>query len=209
VVQGFDCAASSELTGIMSLRFTPLMQKRLTRRVQEMIERSLRHFPELDGKAITVGYTRKHLGSASVIYRAGRVSQLIIRLKVRQLTYQTIGHELIHLIQGMAHGVRSKPRIIDGQSIPSGEKQCDMWTLARDRLFCDDPPTYLRMPRTLREHWPDYADSVRELCIAAIAQRATQRRYIQWLETQVKGLPVKVRPEKPEPMQPSLPLDEC
>ena len=55
----------------MSIAFTPLMKKRLTHRAFEMIERSLRHFPELHGKTITVGLTRKHLGSASIGYRAG------------------------------------------------------------------------------------------------------------------------------------------
>ena len=190
----------------MPVRFTPLMKPRLTRRAREMIERSLPHFPELQGKTITVGYTRKHLGSATVIYRRGSISAFVIRLKVRKLNYQTIGHELIHLVQGLAHGDRSKSRIIDRQSIPSGEKQCDVWTLARDPLFCDDPPTYLRMPRILRERWSDYAESVRELCIAAIAQRGTQRRYIQWLEAKIKGLPVNKAVEKQEPRQLLLPL---
>src|SRR5947208_7888481 len=92
----------------MPVRFTPLMKPRLTRRAREMIERSLPHFPELQGKTITVGYTRKHLGSATVIYRRGSISALVIRLKVRKLNYQTIGHELIHLVQAWRTGtVRS------------------------------------------------------------------------------------------------------
>ena len=49
----------------MPVVFTPLMNKRLTRRAQEMIERTLPYFPELAGKTITVGYTKKHLGSAT------------------------------------------------------------------------------------------------------------------------------------------------
>ena len=190
----------------MSIAFTPLMKKRLTHRAFEMIERSLRHFPELHGKTITVGLTRKHLGSASIGYRAGTISRLIIRLRVRKVSYQTIGHELTHLIQGLAHGDRSNPRSVARSKIPSGEKQCDIWTLARDFLFCDDPPTYLRMPRTVRERWPDYAESVRELCIAAIAQRAAQRRYIQWLEVEIKKLSAKKSPPEQEPRQLSLPF---
>ena len=190
----------------MSIAFTPLMKKRLTHRAFEMIERSLRHFPELHGKTITVGLTRKHLGSASIGYRAGTISRLIIRLRVRKVSYQTIGHELTHLVQGLAHGDRSNPRSVARSKIPSGEKQCDIWTLARDFLFCDDPPTYLRMPRAVRERWPDYAESVRELCIAAIAQRAAQRRYIQWLEVEIKKLSAKKSPPEQEPRQLSLPF---
>src|SRR5712691_12147895 len=86
----------------MPLRLTPLMKKRLTRRACAMIERSLTHFPELEGKTITVGYTRAHLGSAVLSYRRESEPRLIIRLKVRKLTYQTVGHELTHLVQGLS-----------------------------------------------------------------------------------------------------------
>ena len=72
--------------------------------------------------------------------------------------------------------------------MPSGEQQCDIWTLARDPLFCDDPPTYIKMPRAIREHWQDYAGEVRDLCIAAIEKRHTHRLYIRWLEDELRKL---------------------
>ncbi len=172
----------------MPIRLTPLMKQRLTRRAYEMIERSLQHFPELKDSTITVGYTRKHLGSATVVYRNRNILRLIIRLKVRKLTYQTIGHELTHLIQGLAHGERFGTRSLDPAKIPSGEKQCDIWTLARDPLFCDDAPTYIKMPRIMRARWPEYAESIRELCIAAIDKRHTHRQYIRWLEEEIRNL---------------------
>ena len=172
------------------------MKQRLTRRALEMVQRSLGYFPELTETTITVGYTRKHLGSATVIYRKGVIASLIIRLKVRKVTYQTIGHELTHLIQGLAQGDRSGTRSADPGKIPSGEKQCDIWTLARDPLFCDDPPTYIKMPRMIRERWPDYAQAVRELCIAAIEKRHIQRQYIRWLEDEIRKLPRAPRLEK-------------
>ena len=53
----------------MPLRLTPQMKQRMTRRTLEMVQRSLGYFPELKDAAITIGYTRKHLGSATVIYR--------------------------------------------------------------------------------------------------------------------------------------------
>jgi len=190
----------------MPIRLTPLMKQRLTRRAHEMIERSLQLFPELKDTLITVGYTRKHLGSATVIYRKGIIERMIIRLKVRKVTYQTIGHELTHLIQGLAHGDRSRSRAADPDKIPSGEKQCDIWTLARDPLFCDDAPTYIKMPRILRERWSDYAESVRELCIAAIEKRHTQRQYIRWLEDEIRKLPKAPRQEKAAVVQLTLPF---
>jgi hypothetical protein len=192
----------------VTLAFTPLMKKRLTRRVRAMIECSLPYFPELRGKAIMVGYTRAHLGSASVAYRAGQVSRLVIRLKVRKLTFQTIGHELTHLVQGLSHADRRIPSSVHTERIPSGEKQCDIWTLARDPLFCDDPPTYLRLPRVLRDGWPDYAERVRKLCISAIEKRRNYRCYIRWLEAEIRKLADPQLQEKPEGRQLSLPLTD-
>lgn len=168
----------------MQLKFTAPMKQRLTRLTHEKIERALGHFPELKDSAITVGYTRKHLGSATVIYRKGSLLRLIVRLRARKVTYQTIGHELTHLVQGLAYGARST----DPKKIPSGEKQCDIWTLARDPLFCDDPPTYIKMPRAVRERWPDFAKSVRDLCVAAIEKRPNHRHYIHWLEAEIGKL---------------------
>lgn len=171
----------------MPLRLTPQMKQRMTRRTLEMVQRALGYFPELKDASITIGYTRKHLGSATVIYRKQEPYRLIIRLRVRKVTYHTIGHELTHLVQGLAYGHRGA-RNADPSHIPVGETQCDIWTLARDPLFLDDPPTYIKMPRIMREHWPDYAESVRELCIAAIAKRHTQRQYIRWLEQEIRQL---------------------
>jgi len=171
-----------------ALTFTPLMKKRLTRRAQAMIGRSLTHFPELQNKRITVGYTRAHLGSAVLSYQRDSEPRLIIRLKIRKLTYQTIGHELTHLVQGLGRGPGKISLPFGWKSIPSGEKQCDIWTLARDPLFCDDAPTYLRLPRVMRERWLDYANEVRKLCIKAIDKRENFRLYIRWLEGEVRKL---------------------
>ena len=195
--------ALEAIFAVMVLRLTPQMKQRLTRRAHEMIEHALRLFPELQDTMITVGYTRKHLGSATVIYRKGSIDRMIIRLRVRGVTYQTIGHELTHLIQGLAHGARSA----DPDKVPSGEKQCDIWTLARDPLFCDDAPTYIKMPRRMRERWPHYALDVRDLCIAAIQKRHTYRQYIRWLEDEIRKLSKPPRQEKStRPAQLSLPF---
>jgi hypothetical protein len=190
----------------MPIRLTPPMKARLTRRAYEMIERSLRYFPELKDSTITVGYTRKHLGSATVVYRKGNILQLIIRLKVSKLTYQTIGHELTHLIQDLAHGDRTPSASAGPGKIPSGEKQCDIWTLARDSLFCDDAPTYIRIPGAMRARWADYAESVRELCIAAIEKRHSERQYIRWLEKEIRTLAIRRVDRKVRPGQLTLPF---
>jgi len=165
-----------------------------------MLQAALRFFPELQGKVITIGYTRAHLGSA-LIPRDSE-AELTIRLKVRKLSYNTIGHELTHLVQGLSHLSSS---LIDGR-IPSGEKQCDIWTLARSELFCDEAPTYLKLPPVIRANWPSYACSVRALCVAAIAKRATYRLYIRWLEEQIHKLALQNLEKIDYGRQMSLPL---
>jgi hypothetical protein len=183
--------------GGAQVRFTPLMQKRLTRRAEAMIERSLKHFPELQGKTITVGYTRVHLGSAAMSRRRDSEPELVIRLKVRKLTYQTIGHELTHLVQALS--LSNRPPAYE--RIPTGEAQCDVWTLARDPLFCDDAPTYIKMPGVVRALWPNHAAAVRRLCIAAIEKRSSFRPYIRWLEGEIAALVRAPRREKIAPTQ--------
>lgn len=87
-----------------------------------------------------------------------------------------LGHELTHFVQCIS-------------DIPHGEKSCDIWTIARDRLFLDRPPGYLRIPRAVRDAWDVHADAVRALCVEAIDQRANgRRRYIVWLEREIAKL---------------------
>lgn len=153
-----------------------------------MLGFSLRRFPELRGRTITVGYTRANLGSAIVPRPSRPNPKLMIRLKVRKLTYNTIGHELTHLVQGLSRVAQAGGDSMTGTRLPSGEKQCDIWTLARSQLFSDDAPGYLELPRSVRENWPYYAKSIRALCIAAIKKRETHRLYIRWLESQIRHL---------------------
>jgi len=58
----------------------------------------------------------------------------------------------------------------------------------------------------MREHWPAYADPVRDLCIAAIEKRHTHRQYIRWLEEQIRKLAKAPRQSKPMPAQLALPF---
>lgn len=184
--------------------FTPLMKKRLDRRVLAMLQRALSCFPELRDRTITVGYSRSNLGSAAWSDDAKADPRLTIRLKVKGLTYNTIGHELTHLVQALARLAARGFGSGAGAAIPSGEKQCDVWTLARSSLFCDDAPSYLKLPRAIRENWPRYAKEVRGLCLAAIEKRRRYRFYLRWLEGEIRRLPR--RPVAREERQLSLPF---
>ena len=165
------------LTAPMAAVATPELVSRL--------ERALALFPELGDERVTVGVTasRKLDGLAYP-------SERLIRLnpyRRRMVTYFTIGHELTHLVQppGLA-------------LIPSGEVQCDIWTLARDPLFLDEKPCYLEVSCDGRS-WRRHASAVRELCRRAIEIRRRNRRYIVWLREQLSAYF-----DRPEPKQPSL-----
>ncbi len=81
---------------------------------------------------------------------------------------------------------------------PSGEVQCDIWTLARDPLFLDEKPCYLEVDCDGRK-WRRHAHAVRELCRRAIEVRRRNRRYIVWLREQLSAYF-----GRPDPEQPSL-----
>ena len=165
------------LTAPMSAVATPELVSRL--------ERALALFPELGDDRVTVGVT-----ASPRLDGLAFPSERLIRLnpyRRRMVTYFTIGHELTHLVQPPGLGL-----------IPSGEVQCDIWTLARDPLFLDEKPCYLEVDCDGRS-WRRHAHAVRELCRRAIAVRQGNRRYIVWLREQLDA-----HFSRPEPIQPNL-----
>lgn len=150
----------------MPIQYTRPMLSALTSDVERRLHESLDQFPELAGRTIRIGLTRSAEGTADA-------EGMTIRLNVRRrrgVSYFTIGHELTHLLQSGGLGI-----------VPGGEVQCDVWTLARSDLFLDDHPTYLCRHLWSRSNWPAYASSVRAWCVKAIEVRATNRRYLAWL----------------------------
>jgi hypothetical protein len=156
----------------MPIHYTKSMLPVVTPELHDRLECSLNEFPELAHERITVGRTR----SAAGIAEAGN---MLIRLYVsrrRPVSYFTIGHELTHLLQS------------DGlKLVPSGEIQCDVWTLARSEVFLDDRPYYLGGRLWSDSNWPRHAHSVRQLCIQAIELRRTNRQYLAWLKARLLG----------------------
>ena len=140
---------------------------------QAKLEKTLTKFPELEADHIDVGVATSATANAQILLKD--------RIKIGynpsiKPTHHVLGHELTHFVQ-------------DISDIPYGEAQCDIWTIARDRLFLDRPPNYLGIPVRISDNWSIYSDKVRALCIEAIDQRANGRRqYIVWLEKQIKEL---------------------
>ena len=138
-------------------------------RILEYLEFARRFFPELDGVNIRVGLAQKRgvLGWGSLDpERPG------VWVRPRQLQLFTIAHEYTHLLQ--ARGL-----------VPRGERQCDLWALARSPLLIDSAPNYLKLPRALKRGRPTN-DQAHALCAAAreaIALRdGRDRRYLARFE---------------------------
>jgi hypothetical protein len=145
------------------------MEKEMTSELMHRIEHALGEFPELSDYSLTVG-----VNHSDDLHGSADSRNMTIRLNPRLkggVTYATIGHELTHLLQKPGLGI-----------VPYGEEQCDIWTLARSDLFLDDVPFYLCADLWKKRTWPNYAITVRSLCVQAIQVRQTNRRYKAWLE---------------------------
>ena len=133
-----------------------------------------RFFPELDGITIRVGLAQKRgvLGWGSLDpERPG------IWVRPRRLQLFTVAHELTHLLQAR-------------NLVPRGERQCDLYALARTPLLIDHAPGYLRVPGSLRRGplSPSQALVLFEVARAAIAAKeAGDRRYLVRFERELAG----------------------
>ena len=155
-----------------AIQYTGPISKLMTPLLDERIQRCLAEFPELADRTITVGLTRSAEGTAEA-------DSMTVRLNVRPrkpVSCFTIGHELTHLLQRGGLAI-----------VPDGEQQCDVWTLARSPLFLDDRPSYLCAHLWSRDNWPLHAAPARRLCIQAIEERKTNRRYLVWLREQLEA----------------------
>ncbi len=148
----------------------PLRKQRRRDELMHRMDVCLRHFPELADHKVTVGVTRVAEGIAVF-------EDFTVRFNLRRgvPSHYTIGHELTHLLQAL-------------RLVPQGEVQCDIWTLARGRLFTDEQPCYLQLPSPIRRNWRRYSARVRYLCERAISERSTRRTYIQWLKQELAKL---------------------
>jgi hypothetical protein len=142
-------------------------------RIRERIEFVRRFFPELEDCTVRVGLAQKRgvLGWGSLDpERPG------VWVRPRRLDYFTIAHELTHLLQAR-------------RLVPSGERACDLWALARSPLLIDAPPGYLRLPRGFRHRRAVTPAQASLLCDAArraiAAREAGDRRYLSHFEREM------------------------
>jgi hypothetical protein len=173
---------------IEAIKFTSQFKKAMHPARQNifknMLEEALTYFPELEGDQIDVGLTHA-FGFAAFALTPDK-SRIKIRFNpAAKLSYYLLGHELTHFVQRLG-------------TIPHGETQCDIWTLARHPIFCDEPPAYLRIPHSVADTWSDHSAAIRQLCIDAIQERRYgRRRYLVWLEAHIQEIvPIGAIPQQ-------------
>ncbi len=133
-----------------------------------------RFFPELDGKTIKIGLTRAASGMAIM---GGHE----IWLNPSAVSYHTISHEFVHLIQNTARGV------------PQGERSCDVFSMARDWTLNDVPPSYVSVPMDLLDLGGRLSQHGARMTFQAAREAVNKRgeglrQYITYFELRVREL---------------------
>lgn len=131
------------------------------------LNKARNYFPELEGEKIKVGITVNVDGKADPKGKA-------IYFKSRNVSFYVMGHELSHLLQEMGE-------------IPKGERSCDIFTLARSVEFCDEAPSYVKVPKRLLDEEgfvrKEYQGLVHETAKTALTMKSYGiKRYILWFE---------------------------
>lgn len=152
----------------------PLRRHRNSRGLIERVNYVRRYFPELDGETVKLGLTRAAAGMA---VPGGNE----VWLNPARVSYHTIAHEFIHLLQRRDLG------------IPQGERSCDVFSLARHWTLNDVAPSYVRVPRTLADPDARLRDADARL-VFDVASEAVRRResglrnYIAFFESRLEAL---------------------
>jgi hypothetical protein len=132
-----------------------------------------RFFPEFGELPIRVGLTRAASGMA---VPGGNE----VWFNPNLLSYHTITHEFVHLLQGK-HG------------IPTGERSCDLFSLARHWTLNDTAPYYVRIPTAAVDGRgrvrPVWGRLLYDTALEAIELRlAGRRNYISHFEKKLRHM---------------------
>lgn len=161
------------------ISFTKTANARFTDIYKQRIVNVFKYYPELYNEIVCVGWIapRGWARGCAFYYDPSANKPLKISLQPNEKNF-TIAHEFTHLLQA-----RKKEEL----KIPSGERPCDVWTLTRLPLeLLDDYPSYIRTSYPMRKHWHNIKERVKELAFQAIELRKTNRRYIKWLEDEIR-----------------------
>lgn len=153
------------------IRFTSRAEREFDPAFKQRILKVYSRFPELGSRPVICGSISRgsrYLGTACGWTYPQKVS---LQPGVGNTT---IAHEFTHLVQG--------------NGIPHGEKQCDIWTVARlDLELLDEKPHYI-LRGWKKDRWVRNKAAVRQLCIQSIKERDVRRNYIVWLSQEFRKM---------------------
>lgn len=159
------------------ITFTKTAKASFTEKYKLRIIEVFKYYPELYNETVFVGWIAPRGWARGCAFFYHPNKPLKISLQPNEKNF-TIAHEFTHLLQA-----RKKEDL----KIPSGERPCDVWTLTRLPLeLLDDYPSYIGLSFPMRKQWHDIKERVRELAFQAIELRKTKRRYIEWLEDEIR-----------------------
>jgi hypothetical protein len=144
------------------------LKKKGQSRFLERLDEARIYFPELDDICVKVGITINADGKADMQGKG-------VFFRSRNVSFYVMGHELMHLLQEI-------------QGLPKSERSCDIFTMARTVLFCDESPNYVNVPKEMIDDngyiLGQYKEFVHKTAKSASALRkAGKRFYISWFES--------------------------
>ena len=160
-------------------RFTrPALASRHLGSIRARLDHVRGFFPELRGLTVRVGLVKSR-------YALGKCSMdpedPAIWVRPRLIDTFTVTHELTHLLQ--ARG-----------DVPAGERACDLYALARSPLLIDSAPSYLKVPKNIRdaETLPEeWSELLYRIARSAVQERELgMRQYIRFFEKEIKAAKV-------------------
>jgi hypothetical protein len=151
-----------------------LQNHRSCNRILERVRYVRRYFPELDGNRLKIGLTKASSGMAVP-------GGYEIWLNPFQVSYHTVAHEFVHLLQR------------EGSGIPQGERSCDVFALARHWTLNDVNPSYVKLPAELLEVDGTLAPTAAKVVYGVAAEAIEKRRqglrnYIAYFESHLRTI---------------------
>lgn len=156
-----------------SIIFTHAFPEDAREEIKDKIKQVCYYLPELSDTTVKVGHTTRR--GAHYCARECRGEDFeYFRIGKRAPPY-TIAHELMHGIQ----------RMVD--DIPTGERACDIWTLARVGKHFYRTGRYVDIPSEMDNAPEIYGEVMQKKAREAIEKRDEGvRQYIVWFEEQLE-----------------------
>lgn len=165
------------IRGKARVRFTRYYPRDYRNHALETISSVINYFPELWNRTVKVGFE----GAFVKTNYGGHFHHITdTEIYISLIKYPDewlVAHELMHGLQ----------RIID--SMPKGEKACDLYCLARTYNYVNRAPSYLEFPDKVRLNWLDWIEVAHFIAKDAVKKREKGRRhYIKWFEEKIEKL---------------------